>query len=489
MHKIYSFMLPIVSGMLLFLTTPAIGLEIFVWIALVPMFIFLAQEKTTSRKALFGGTIAGFIYIIGVLYPLSSLNAWWWISSGNIVSEYRSVFLLLFLIFVALYTSILVFGVFGIVFNTLFKKIFNSIKNPWIIPLSVSLILLPLLWSVLEWIREFAVLSFTWGHLGYSLHNSTYLLPLASIAGVYGLSFLIVSVNILLTLAITNHKRRYPKFAPLLIAGVLLLSAHAYGYIAITSADKSLMTVKVAVVHTGLTTIESIGVAGYNKHMELILEALSHKPDIVVLPENSFPFFIIEHDTMLPLQYGNENLQIKTLFDRLLDVSSSHSAVSFAIGFHTEDSGKRFNSLVVLENGAITGIYNKRTLMPLAESSPRALRKTHVEPIDKGGRDQNITIAGKEITPLICSEIIFPKLSKNKESSLIINISNDSVFNSQIVSGQNHIMAKIRAAENRVFVIRTVKGGVSSIIDPYGRVIVQSEAPYNKEILIGYISY
>ena len=89
-----------------------------------------------------------------------------------------------------------------------------------------------------------------------------------------------------------------------------------------------------------------------------------------------------------------------------------------------------------MEGGDIVDIYNKRTLLPFSENSSFLFRNKQLVPLERGASQQSITIRGERVTPLICSEVIFPALSRKEGGSLIVNVSNDSVFKSPLVGQQ-----------------------------------------------------
>ena len=75
--------------------------------------------------------------------------------------------------------------------------------------------------------------------------------------------------------------------------------------------------------------------------------------------------------------------------------------------------------------------------------------------------------------PLICYEIIFPKLSQKspKETNLIINISEDGWFGNTIGPDQHFTKSIFRAVENNTFFLRSANKGVSAIIDNKGKIV------------------
>lgn len=482
--------LPVISGILLILTLPIANMHVIAWIALVPLFFFI-DKVSTKKKVFIGGTITGTIYGIAVLLPLWSLNAWWWVSSGGFLWEYKEELLLTFLIIVGIISGGMLVGVF----SALYKK-FSQYTI-------ISAFIFGLLWAFFEFAREWFVYGFTWGHFGYSQSGNILLLQLAYPFGVYGLSFLIVTINILIYLSLRhamlaikadtsllhNSITSISKNYCLVVLFTVLIISHIYGFFLLTTDGVGKNSLQVAVIYSNLTTKDSQGLQGYRTNMILIQKSLAINPDIVVIPENTFPFFIIDLKTNLPVQYENEYSSIRGLYDTFRQVSLDNPATSFVLGIHSKQGEQQFNSLAVMEKGEITSIYHKQVLMPFSEATTQRFSKNHIRPVAKGLSNQNITVQNILITPLICSEIIYPRLAEQEKSSFIINISNESMFESPLVARQNHIMARFRAVENRQYLLRSIKGGVASIINPFGNVEAQSENNNQIGILVGEILY
>ncbi len=113
--------------------------------------------------------------------------------------------------------------------------------------------------------------------------------------------------------------------------------------------------------------------------------------------------------------------------------------------------------------------------MPFSEDNLGLVAESSVESLFSGAEHQRVLVKGFPITALICSEIIMPELTMESGSKMIINASNDGVFGSALLSDENHIMAEVRAAEHRVYLARSVKNGIASVIDPFGRVVTSAE--------------
>ena len=73
---------------------------------------------------------------------------------------------------------------------------------------------------------------------------------------------------------------------------------------------------------------------------------------------------------------------------------------------------------------------------------------------------------------MICYEIIFPEITQksNKNTNLIVNISEDGWFGNSIGPHQHFVKAKFRAIENNSFLVRSANKGISAIINNKGEV-------------------
>jgi len=78
----------------------------------------------------------------------------------------------------------------------------------------------------------------------------------------------------------------------------------------------------------------------------------------------------------------------------------------------------------------------------------------------------------------ICYEIIFPNLVRKfvkKGANFLVTITNDGWYGRSSAPYQHFSMAVLRAVENRRYLLRAATTGISGIIDPYGRVLAETE--------------
>ncbi len=468
-----AFILPVVSGILLIFTLPPFNISSLLWFFLVPLLFFIDNDKLTTKQIFQGGFIVGIIYFAKVVYPLLSLNAWWWLDITGVVYENKLIYLFWILYFSILYASVF-WGVFSVLYRKLKK--YNILDT----------LLFPAIWVLFEFIRAKTLAGFTWGHLGYALHDNIYILQSSKFFGVYGLSFLIIFVNISLYIILKKYiflnRINYASVKLFLKDSVfysmllVLIFTVLYGYLSINGEEKinNKRELSISVIQFGLKT-ESIKKDNLKPVMEIINQALSYGPDILVLPENSFPFLVFNKDTWLPFGYG-EDVKITEIYNKLLDISLEKN-ISLVLGLYSKVDEKKYNSIIIIEDGKVVDIYNKRILLPFSEAKLSFLKPT--ESLEYGNRRQILKVKNISINFLICSEIIYPNLLDNKNTELIINIGNDSVFDNPLVAQQNHIIAKIRAAENGQYLIRSMKTGISSVINPHGKAV--SILDFNKK--------
>ena len=481
-----SLWLPVLSGVLLLLTLPYVGFWPFVWIALVPLFLFATNKDISRSRLALGTLIFGIIYAIGVIYPLTRVTGWWWTSSTPDPAEFARQIKFVFFVLLA--------GCWGALYFlplTFFIRSWG--KRMWG-PLAVALV-----WVLVEWLRSsFALFGYSWGAVGYTLLDTAYLKHIAAIplpvGGVYALSFLVVFANAVLAdlirvgihlpAMVGRHKiisalhacidggRRHLSFWIFLVCFV---SAIWCGIWAEYSPRSLPHPVRVAVLSSELTTQDIVGEGGYRKFRQQLLVALESGALVVVLPENAFPFFEINEESST--LYKNSYVQFAgrdELYADFLAITRTYPSAEVIVGLHTVASGARYNSLVQYQNGIIQTYYHKRKLVPFVEYSPLWFRIPIFERLTRGEKEQFFSVAGLRASALMCSEVGDATIL-TRGAELIISPSNDSVFVGRASALMHHQMARMRALEAGAYMLRSAKGGISSIIGPDGNVITKTE--------------
>jgi apolipoprotein N-acyltransferase len=91
------------------------------------------------------------------------------------------------------------------------------------------------------------------------------------------------------------------------------------------------------------------------------------------------------------------------------------------------------------------------------------------------------------ISTAICYEIVFPRLVRQsvlRGSQLLTTITNDAWYGYSSAPYQHFLQAQMRAIEHGRYLARAANTGISGFVDPYGRIVQQSEI-FEREILVG----
>ena len=118
--------------------------------------------------------------------------------------------------------------------------------------------------------------------------------------------------------------------------------------------------------------------------------------------------------------------------------------------------------------------------MPFAESAPLGPRWTaDGGPYTAGAALRPLATASGPVGAFVCGEALFPSVARDLARAgavLLANPSNDHWFGAEAGAEQHLRVARLRAIENRRWLVRPTTTGVSAVIDPQGRVVTRSRA-------------
>lgn len=479
MSAIAGFILSSLSGLLLYASFPTLELSFFVWIALVPFFIVLLRNKPLI------GFLWSFIFCV-VFYT----GIFIWIFD---LAKYN----LLHHAILWLYLGPLI-GLFGLAFSYIARR-FN---------VTAALFSAPFLWVTLEYIRSnLFFLSLPWGLLAHTQYQNTLVIQIASVTGVYGISFLIVLVNSAITALVIAMVNRLKSFKPLFYqpllsnkelsailaaAGICVALATSYGYITIFKPIVG-KKVKLTVVQGNIGQSKKWD-RKYAKfimltYADLTKQAKADLPDLIVWPETATPR-AINRDPGLYNQVQRIAREAGTYI--LLGSSQLQK-------FKKEASRKvkYFNSafLIPPDIGKVkTQRYDKIRLLTFGEYLPykETIPWSYIKVPDVGSYmpgDKYTVFNHPEFKfgVTICWENIFPGLVREfvkNGAQFIVNITNEAWFGKTAAPYQFLSMNVFRAVENRVYVVRSANTGISCFIDPYGRVIDKVKDENGQDIFV-----
>ena len=174
------------SGVLLVLIFPRYNFETLAWFAFFPL--FLAIEAKTPQLAALSGFITGMVfYGWGLSWINNTL-----INYGNLPQILSFIVLGLLAAYLSFYTAL---------FCYLIRRVCKDNQG-------LFFLFAPVLWTALEYIRStHSEYGFSWMGLGYSQFQALPVIQMAQNTGVYGVSWLIMLVNVGLYVAWKSWKR------------------------------------------------------------------------------------------------------------------------------------------------------------------------------------------------------------------------------------------------------------------------------------------
>ena len=432
--------------------------SLFAWVGLVPLlWALLAPGATAAPRPLRRGFLIA--YLCGVLWYMG--NCYWvrdtMLRYGDMPPLAPTLLLLGFSLVLGLY-----FGLFGLGV-ALVRRATGSTQ--------MALAIAPILWTALE-LAAAHITSVPWDQLGYSQVDNALVNQLAPWTGVYGISFLLVAVNAHLAggllLDRCAGRRRWG------IAGVVLLVAGTAGIF--LAPPKPASTATAVLIQPNLDVGGQNDWAGpdWDRHIaefaRLAEGPNAAHPDLVVWPESPAPF--VEDDAR---------------FQQALVAIARHAQAPLVVGsigtdFSAEDGAWRdYNSaLVIAADGGRVGRYDKIHLVAFGEYIPfkRLLffaRKLtgRVSEFTRGDEREVFRLNGHRYGVFICYESVFANEVRQFSqlgAEVLVNISDDGWYGDTSAPWQHLNMARMRAIENRRWILRDTNNGVTAVIDPYGRV-------------------
>ena len=468
--------LAIASGLALAFSFPNYNLPLLAWVAVA--LLMLASIGARTREAVLFGFINGALF-----YPLSLP----WIATvmrqyGNNISWPAAAGIL------ALMT--LAGCVFPIVFCVIVCC--AARKNA-----ALACALAPFLWVTLEFAREhLPIIGFPWNLIGYAASGNLGFVQLTTITGILGLSLVVCAFNALLawTFVVRSAKSRRITLG----FAIPLIAIAIFGPRVVPRARAAHIA---HLVQTNLPQEEiyppnwmQIHAADMQQLESLSIDAARKTPGVIIWPEVPAPFAL-------------QDPQFTAIAQRIAHLQGGPRGGEgfgeyFLVGVvdwkdRVRWQGPASNSAVLLDpSGQRAFTYDKIHLVPFGEYVPlrRYLFFAHslIDSIGDftPGRDYTVGyLPGGRFGVFICYEAIFSNEIRRFAKSgaqLFINISNDGWFGRSSAPAQHLMMARVRAVENRRWLLRCTNTGYTVDVDPYGRIVAslerfqrgQLDAPY-----------
>ncbi|MFE9452987.1 apolipoprotein N-acyltransferase [Streptomyces sp. NPDC006739] len=423
------------AGALPVFAFPAPALWWFAYLALVP-WILLARSAPTGRRAAFDGWSGGFGFMVAVHH--------WLLPSLNVF----------------LFVLAALLGLLWAPWGLLVRRLLGGVPSPG--RCAAGLVVLPSGWLAVELVRSWQGLGGPWGMLGSSQWQVEPALRLASVGGVWLLSFLVVAVNVAVALLVAVRRARVPAVASLVATAAATSAAWAWA-----PQPQVDGRVRIAVVQPGVVDGDGSPMKRFDLEERLTRRLVGQHVDLVVWGESSIGYDLADRPD---LSRRVAALSRATGADVLVNVDARRS-----------DRPGIYKSAVLIGPAGPTGDrYDKMRLVPFGEYIPaRSLLGWATSVGRAAGEDRRRGSAqvvmnvghGLRIGPLVCFETAFPDMSRHLAehgADVLLGQSSTSTFQGSWAPAQHASLAALRAAETGRPMVHATLTGVSAVYGPSG---------------------
>ncbi len=476
-HRIF---LPLLSGMLLgisFPTWPSVHLEPLAWVGLVPLLLSIEHEAR----------FAPFFRKVWLAMFVTCLISLWWVSLATFTGGVLTIF---------------VQSLFSTVPFTLFYLIRKRAGYRY------ALFSLPFIWTGWEWAYMQQELSFGWLTLGNSQANLLWMVQYADITGVWGVSFWLVSFNVLALLLLRERSRIRPASIIAAVMVLMIVAPLGYAWYLFGNAGRqdSSRTVRVLLVQPDIDPHQKWGGIGPDETMSRLFRLTGRslsagRADLVLWPETAIPFPIRDTENLGYMSAVRRSVEqwktpLLTGFPDRERAPRDLASTDATAGIRDDDrdgASRSYNASMLLQPGdAGVQIYHKMRLVPFGERVPFSEYLPILEHLSFSlsgitswdrGRDAAVLSVRDprggvfRIANIICYESIFPGLVAEfvaRGAQLVTLVTNDGWYGTSYGPWQHAAIGRLRCIENRRSMARCANTGVTLFYDRFGRTIAET---------------
>ncbi|MER6980746.1 apolipoprotein N-acyltransferase [Streptomyces carpinensis] len=424
------------AGSLPVFAFPAPSLWWFAYVALVP-WILLARSAPTGRRAAYDGWLGGLGFMLAVHH--------WLLPNLHVFTVVLAALL----------------GALWAPWGWLVRRFLGGLPSPG--RCAAALVLLPSGWLAVELVRSWQGLGGPWGMLGASQWQVAPALRLASVGGVWLLSFLVVAVNVAVAVLVAVRTARMPAMAGL-VATAAATSA-AWVWAPRPDVDGH---VRIAVVQPGIVAGTDSAQRRFDLEEQLTRRLAGQHVDLVVWGESSIGFDLTQRPDLARRVAA---LSRTVDADVLVNVDARRS----------DRPGIYKSSVLVGPNGPTGERYDKMRLVPFGEYIPArsllgwatSVGKAAGEDRRRGSEQVVMNVGhGLRVGPLVCFETAFPDMSRHlaRDGAVVLLAqSSTSTFQHSWAPEQHASLGALRAAETGRPMVHATLTGVSAVYGPSGQ--------------------
>lgn len=440
------------------------GLWFFSFFISIPILYALdLLRKSSLAKVFWWGFLLGILFLLVGLPPLL------WVESAAYGDATGTVVFIIGIIGFFAAVSIFYGSVFGLAL-TLFLYLAR-----WF-PSQVShLLWFALIWVGAELILRVFTFGFDWWLVGVPLADAATLRQLANIGGVPLLSWYALEVGavsfVLSKIVLTQDFSKNFVLAALGVAALLGGWGYGFGQYKKISLEKP-SDLRIALLQPNKKFPSVYPVEQDPDYGPLMKKALAKEADLVVFP------------AQIRAPLTKEQEISKSFWVKIFGKSFLESGVTVATYIPVETSLGNFQTMYAIKDGQVEGTYQKEILFPVSDYLPRGFFgllfpaprysiTPHIpNPDDKNG----VLLADNAVGGVICNEPFSPRILERMArsgSKIILLLGSDRPFESNLIFQGTLRMARLRASQGRVWVLRAQKTGISAVIAPNGDISEQ----------------
>jgi apolipoprotein N-acyltransferase len=434
---VLSWLLALASAGLLILVAPRPSFTWVAPIALTPLLLACALEPRALRRFFLGWT-AGIVYWFGVCYWIQFVLSY----HGGVGDAVGWLLLLLFCFAKALHL-----GVFAALAGILMQRW-------WAAPAAASL------WVAVEVTHGY--LGFAWLALGNAGIDMSVPLRLAPYTGVYGISFLFALTSAVMALAVLRRPRVELAWVLLVLLVAVLPRIPDAG----TGTNTALLAqpnISESEEWEGGALERSVR-RQVSLSLQSALAQTEHPPELIVWPEVPAPF------------YYDRDERFREYVNGLARMTRAHLLIGVVA--HTPEGAPLNSAELISPNGQPISRYDKVNLVPFGEFVPWPFGfakhiSTETGDFAPGKHVVVSPIGDHRLGVFICYESVFPNFVRrfaDRGAEVLVNISNDGWFGRSAARLQHLSLVRMRAVENRRWVLRSTNNGLTTTIDSAGRI-------------------
>jgi apolipoprotein N-acyltransferase len=474
-----AWILSLLSGVLQILVFPIPNLFFLCWIAFLPLLYALlrgrggegelldSEGRSLRPFTLWQGFvvawISGIVWYIGTCYWIYPVMHGY----GNLTAPLAGLVMAGYCLIMGMHH-----GVWGMLIVLLARRSNLGNRRP--------LLLAPFLWTALEFFRD-RVIGVPWEPLGNAQVDNIPFAQIAQLTGVYGLSFAIMLVNAAFTSGLLLFGRRRKNLLISATAAAIALQIGVFARFA-----PSVSTKQAVLVQQNAPIMNEWTPQQYDQLIaelaQLSVQAQPKNP-----PGN--PGLIVWNES--PAPFIASDTKFRAWLTTIAKSANSYviaGSIAFAESKDAQGHPQIFNSAVVVDpQGNVIGRYDKIHLVPFGEYVPfkdllffASKLTREVGDFARGTERKVFDLNGTKVGVVICYESVFPDEVREfaaNGAQVFVNISDDGWYGESSAPWQHLQMTRMRAIENHRWILLSTNNGITTSIDPMGRVV--TKAPRN----------